>query len=63
MNEQTKQSDGKAVAIYLAIWFLIMVFMANPIETWPSVLWALVSGGVILVEVVLVGGWILKKIL
>lgn len=59
MDKTQTQSDGKATAIYLVLWLLLMVFMANPVETWPYVLWTLFAGGVILLEV----GWIAVKVL
>lgn len=67
MSEQPQQQQptSKApVIMYLVVWFLFMIWLSLPEgESFAKALWNLFAGGVILVELVLVGGWILKKIL
>lgn len=62
MTEGEKKKDRNGVIIYLVLWFILMLMLSNPIETWPQVLWGLFAGGVILAELVVVAVWVINKI-
>lgn len=65
MNNQTQeQPTSKALFIYLGVWLVFMCIICAPAEqSTLSVLWTLFAGGVLLLEIGVVGVWILGKIL
>lgn len=61
---QQKQPPSKAPIIFFGLFFVgLCVLCAPPEKSTLSVLWDLFAGGVLIVEVGVVGVWILKKIL
>lgn len=63
MNDQTQQTSI-APLVYFVLWFIFMCWLSAPPGTsLISIIWTLFAGTVLLVEVAMVGGWFLKKVL